>query len=267
MYKSIYVALDNSEHSDAGTTVALELAEAFSSRCIGMHVYAARMHDYRFKQMEYTLPDEYQDEAELLRQRRIHDSLITTGLQLISESYTDVMRYRCLEREIEFEARARDGRNWEELVADIEEVRPDLVVMGALGTGAVKDSRLGSVADRVARRIRTDSLIVRRTGDAVMEGGIIVAIDGSPQSFGGLQVALSLGQALKKEVEAVAVYDPYLHYSVFNGIVDVLSEKASKVFRFKEQEALHEEIIDSGLAQIYEFASARRPGAGRGNGC
>ena len=100
-----------------------------------------------------------------------------------------------------------------------------------------------------------------------MKGGIIVAIDGSPQSFGGLQVALSLGQALKKEVEAVAVYDPYLHYSVFNGIVDVLSEKASKVFRFKEQEALHEEIIDSGLAQIYEFASARRPGAGRGDGC
>ncbi len=252
MYQSIYVALDNSEHSDAGTTVALKLAEAFSARCIGMHVYAARMHDYRFKQMEYTLPDEYQDEAELLRQRRIHNSLITTGLQLISESYTDVMRYRCLERDIPFEARARDGRNWEELVADINEVRPDLVVMGALGTGAVKDSRLGSVADRVARRIRTDSLIVRRTGDAALDGDIIVAIDGSPQSFGGLQVALELGKALRKRVEAVAVYDPYLHYSVFNGIVDVLSEKASKVFRFKEQEALHEEIIDSGLAQIYE---------------
>ncbi|MHB8490426.1 MAG: universal stress protein [Candidatus Dormibacteria bacterium] len=252
MYTSIYVALDNSEHSDAGTSVAVRLAEAFSARCIGMHVYAARMHDYRFKQMEYTLPDEYQDEAELLRQRRIHDSLITTGLQLISESYTDVMRYRCLEREIPFEARARDGRNWEELVADINETRPDLVVMGALGTGAVKDSHLGSVADRVVRRIRSDSLVVRRTGDAAMAGDIIVAIDGSPQSFGGLQVALGLGKALGKRVEAVAVYDPYLHYSVFNGIVDVLSEKASKVFRFKEQEALHEEIIDSGLAQIYE---------------
>ena len=93
---------------------------------------------------------------------------------------------------------------------------------------------------------------MRRTGDAALEGDIIVAIDGSPQSFGGLQVALELGKALRKRVEAVAVYDPYLHYSVFNGIVDVLSEKASKVFRFKEQEALHEEIIDSGLAQIYE---------------
>jgi nucleotide-binding universal stress UspA family protein len=252
MYQSIYVALDNSEHSDAGSTIALELAEAFSARCIGMHVYAARMHDYRFKQMEYTLPDEYQDETELLRQRRIHDSLITTGLQLISESYTDVLRYRCLERGLPFEARARDGRNWEELVSDINEVQPDLVVMGALGTGAVKDSRLGSVADRVARRIRTDTLIVRRTGDAAMDGDIIVAIDGSPESFGGLEVALRLATALHKRIEAVAVYDPYLHYNVFNGIVDVLSEKASKVFRFKEQEALHEEIIDSGLAQIYE---------------
>ena len=253
MYSTIYVALDNSEHSDAASTAALELAAAFSSRVIGMHVYAARMHDYRFKQMEYTLPEEYQDEAELLRQRRIHDSLITTGLELISDSYTDVLRYRCLERNVEFEARMRDGRNWEELVADIDESDDvDLVVMGALGTGAVKESQLGSVTDRVARRIRRDLLIVRSTGDAAMEGGILVAIDGSPQSFAGLRTALDLGRALSKPVEAVAVYDPYLHYAVFNGIVDVLSEKASKVFRFKEQEALHEEIIDTGLAKIYE---------------
>jgi nucleotide-binding universal stress UspA family protein/rubredoxin len=252
MYRSVYVALDNSEHSDAATTVALSLAEAFSARCVGTHVYAARMHDYRFKQMEYTLPEEYQDEAELLRQRRIHDSLITTGLQLISDSYTDVMRYRCLERGIPFEARMRDGRNWEELVADINENDWGLVVMGALGTGAVKESRLGSVTERVVRRVRTDTLVVRRTGDAAMQGDILVAVDGSPQSFGGLRTALALGRALNKRVEAVAVYDPYLHYSVFNGIVDVLSEKASKVFRFKEQEALHEEIIDTGLAKIYE---------------
>ena len=252
MYRSVYVPLDNSEHSDAAGGVALALAEAFSARVVGMHVYAARMHDYRFKQMEYTLPEEYQDEAELLRQRRIHDSLITTGLQLISDSYTDVMRYRCMERGVQFEARARDGRNWEELVADVNEVRPDMVVMGALGTGAVKESRLGSVADRAVRRLRTDTLIVRRVGDAAMRGDILVAVDGSPQSFGGLRAALALGRAFGKRVEAVAVYDPYLHYAVFNGIVDVLSEKASKVFRFKEQEALHEEIIDTGLAKIYE---------------
>jgi nucleotide-binding universal stress UspA family protein/predicted Zn-ribbon and HTH transcriptional regulator len=253
VYSSIYVALDNSEHSDAASTVALEMAAAFDARIIGMHVYAARMHDYRFKQMEYTLPEEYQDEAELLRQRRIHDSLITTGLELISDSYTDVLRYRCLERGVDFEARMRDGRNWEELVADVDESDDvGVVLMGALGTGAVKESQLGSVTERVARRIRRDLLVIRRTGEGAMEGGILVAIDGSPQSFAGLRTALALGRALRKPVEAVAVYDPYLHYAVFNGIVDVLSEKASKVFRFKEQEALHEEIIDTGLAKIYE---------------
>jgi len=79
-----------------------------------------------------------------------------------------------------------------------------------------------------------------------------VAIDGSPQSFAGLRTALELARVFDKQVEAVSVYDPYLHYAMFNGIVDVLSAEASKVFRFKEQEQLHEEIIDTGLAKIYE---------------
>src|SRR5712692_10186867 len=39
---------------------------------------------------------------------------------------------------------------------------------------------------------------------------------------------------------------------MFNGIVGVLNDKASKIFRFKEQEQLHEEIIDTGLAKIYQ---------------
>jgi nucleotide-binding universal stress UspA family protein len=84
-----------------------------------------------------------------------------------------------------------------------------------------------------------------------LAGPIVVAIDGSSQSFAGLRSALEMGRALDLPVEAVSVYDPYLHYVLFNGIVGVLSEKASKVFRFKEQEALHEEIIDTGLAMIY----------------
>ncbi len=39
---------------------------------------------------------------------------------------------------------------------------------------------------------------------------------------------------------------------MFNGVVGVLTEKAAKVFRFEEQNQLHEEIIDTGLAQIYQ---------------
>ena len=254
MYEKIYVPLDNSDHSNAAIEVAVRLAGATEARLVGSHVYAARMHDVRFKQMEFTLPEEYQDEQELERQRKIHDSLITRGLQLISDSYLDVMKAACDRAGLPFEYKTFDGKNWECLVDDINDSDYDLVVMGALGMGAVKDSMVGSVTDRVVRRIRKDSLVIRDThpfrGDA--SNRIVVAIDGSPQSFAGLRTAIELARVFGKQVEAVSVYDPYLHYAMFNGIVDVLSAEASKIFRFKEQEQLHEEIIDTGLAKIYE---------------
>ena len=254
MYRKIYVPLDNSDHSNAAIEVAVRLAQATEARLVGCHVYAARMHDVRFKQMEYTLPDEYQQEQELERQRKIHDSLITRGLQLISDSYADVMKAACDRAGLPFEYKSFDGKNWECLVDDINESDYDLVIMGALGMGAVKDSMVGSVTDRVLRRIRVDSLVIRDTHPFREDASdrILVAIDGSPQSFAGLRTALELARVFGKQVEAVSVYDPYLHYAMFNGIVDVLSAEASKVFRFKEQEQLHEEIIDTGLAKIYE---------------
>jgi nucleotide-binding universal stress UspA family protein len=254
VYEKIYVPLDNSDHSNAAVEVAIRLAQATRAQLVGTHVYAARMHDVRFKQMEYTLPEEYQHEQELERQRKIHDSLITRGLQLISDSYLDVMKAACDAAGLPFQYKTFDGKNWECLVDDVAESDYDLVIMGALGMGAVKDSMIGSVTDRVVRRIRVDALVVRDPhpfrGDA--SDRIVVAIDGSPQSFAGLRTAIALARALDKKVEAVSVYDPYLHYAMFNGIVDVLSAEASKIFRFKEQEQLHEEIIDTGLAKIYE---------------
>src|SRR6185437_2663077 len=254
MFETIYVPVDNSEYSNASIDIAIDLARAFGSHLIGSHVYAARMHDYRFKQMEYTLPEEYQDESELERQRKIHDTLITRGLRLISDSYLDVMQERCAMGQLPFQPKTFDGQNWQELVKDIEASAYDLVIMGAMGMGAVKESQIGSVCERVLRRIRADTLVIKDTRPLSdqRDGTIAVAIDGSPQSFGGLKIAIELGRALNRPVEALAVYDPYLHYSVFNSIVDVLSQEASKVFRFKEQEQLHEEIIDTGLAKIYE---------------
>ncbi len=254
MIESIYVPVDNSDHSDAAIAIAVALARATGARLVGCHVYAARMHDVRFKQMEYTLPDEYQDEQELERQRHIHDSLITRGLQLISDCYLEKLGQLASGVRVDVSYRTFDGKNWECLVKDVQDSGYDLVCMGALGMGAVKDSQLGSVADRLAHRLRTDLLVVRdpRCMAADASDRIVVGIDGSPQSFAALLTSLTLARLLAKQVEAVAVYDPYLHYGMFNGIVDVLTAEAAKVFRFKEQEQLHEEIIDSGLAQIYE---------------
>ncbi len=263
MYKTIFVPVDNSDHSMASIDLAVELAKRFDSELVGSHAYAARMHDYRFKQMEFTLPEEYLVEEEMEKQRKVHDTLITMGLELISDSYLTVMDKRCREEKLPFQPKMYDGKNWKIIVQDIEESDYDLVVMGALGLGAVRDSVLGSVCSRVVRRARTDMFIVKNTeafdhqmnGHAVGEadgGHIVVGIDGSPESFAGLKTALELGRKLDKRVEAVSVYDPYLHYAMFNSIVNVLTEKASKVFRFKEQEQLHEEVIDTGLAKIYQ---------------
>ncbi len=253
MIKKIYVPVDNSDYSDASIALAVAFAKKFGSQLVGSHVYAAKMHDVRFKQMEYTLPEEYQDEVELEKQRRIHDTLITMGLQLISDSYLEVMKQKCTELDIPFEAKMPEGKHYIKLVEDIKASDYDLVIMGALGMGAVKDSLIGGVCERVVRRINTDTLVVRDLETLEEhDGNILVGIDGSPESFSGLKTAIQLGQKFDKQVEAVGVYDPYLHYIVFNSVVNVLTERAARTFRFKEQEQLHEEVIDTGLAKIYQ---------------
>ena len=93
MFNKIYVPVDNSEHSMTSVELAIDLAKRFGSELVGCHAYAARMHDIRFKQMEFTLPEEYQVEEEMEKQRNIHDTLITMGLELISDSYLDCLLY------------------------------------------------------------------------------------------------------------------------------------------------------------------------------
>jgi nucleotide-binding universal stress UspA family protein len=254
MYKTIYVPVDNSEHSNAAVELAVALGKAFGAELVGSHVYAAKMHDYRFRQMEYTLPPEYQHEEEMEKQRRIHDSLITMGLQLISDSYLEVMAQKAAAAGLTCRKVMIDGKNYAELVRDIRGSDYDLVVIGAVGMGAVKASSLGSVCERVVRRVHTDALVVKSVvpPTALPDAPIVVGIDGSLESYAGLRSAVMLGKAFNRRIEAVAVYDPVLHYTVFHSLATVLTEKAAKVFKFKEQEQLHEEVIDTGLAKIYQ---------------
>ena len=127
----------------------------------------------------------------------------------------------------------------------------DLVVIGAMGMAAVKDTVLGTVTERIVRRVKhADTMIVKDLDRSPFEH-IVVAVDGSAKSLGGLKRAIELARDFGGTVEAISVFDPYFHYAMFHSIAGVLSSKAQKVFRFKEQEKLHEEIIDSGLAKIY----------------
>jgi len=190
--------------------LSVELAQALNARVTGSHVYAAALHDVRFKQMEFTLPDEYKEETELEKQRRIHDALITRGLQLISDSYLAPMAALSDDLGVPYEGKTFDGKNFEELVHDVEASDYDLMVMGALGVGAVKQSQAGSVCERVLRRTEVDSVVIRQPEGLALDssGDIMVALDGSEFSWGALKAAARLAEATGRDVEVVSVHEP-----------------------------------------------------------
>jgi len=250
MYKNIMVMLDNSSYSLWSLDMAMELAEQFGSTLTGNHVYAAQLHEDRFVQMEPGLPAKYQDPVELQRQRDIHSTLIEKGLSIISNSYLEVFQERCKVKKIPCERKVMEGKNYSKIVEDVAGSSYDLVTMGIRGLGEVDSSRVGSVCERVTRRIRVNALIAKN--DAKLAGGTIaVCIDGSEQSYAGMRTAISLAKNMGCKIVALAVFDPAFHYRVFDNIAKVLSEEDSKVFHFEDQKVLHEEIIDTGLERIY----------------
>ena len=256
MFKNIYLPVDNSDYSNECIELALEFATQGETTITASHVYAAKMHDVRFRQMESGLPEEYQDEQELEKQRNIHDQLITKGMEVITDSYLEVPKQRSGDEKIKFVGKSLEGRNWIELVRDIKESDYDLVIMGALGLGAIKDSQMGTVTERVIRRIQTDTLIVKNLpalhGEKPTSGKIVVAVDGSGHAYGGLKTAIDLAKQLNRPLEVISTFDPYFHYAMFNSLTGVLTKEAGKVFKFEQQEKLHEDIIDKGLAKIYQ---------------
>ncbi len=250
-YSEILLAVDSSDHANRGVEEGITLAKAWGARVTAAHVYAAQMHDLRFRQMEGGLPERYRQEQELEHQRDVHNDLITRGLSIIADCYLDQPERACGAAGLAFARRALEGKNYRQLAEEANSGNYDLLVMGALGLGAVAESRLGTVCERVVRRSAIDTLVIKLPTRSIAEGPIVVAIDGSARSYGGLLTALALAQEWHVPLHVVSAFDPYFHYVAFNRIAGVLSEEAGKVFSFQDQERLHEEIIDSGLAKIY----------------
>ena len=248
----ILVALDQSDYANQAVRQALRLARSAGGTITGIHAYAAKLHDRRFKQMEGGLPERYQREKEMEEQREVHEDLIGMGLGIISDSYHDAAGELCGQTDVPFERLSPEGKNYTCIVDALNAGKHDVLALGALGLGAVAGSTIGSVCERVVRRSPIDCLVIKDRRREIGDGPIVVGMDGSPQSFGVLRTALDIARRLKADVHVVAAYDPYYHYVAFNKIAGVLSDEAGKVFRFKEQEQLHEELIDDGIAKIYQ---------------
>ena len=302
MYREIFVPVDNSPHSDWAVDRAIELCRKTGGRITGNHVYAARLHDVRFRQLETGLPAQFQTPDEIKKQRKIHDKLIEKGLQLIADSFLDQFGKRCEAAGVPLTRQLLEGINYEEIVNEVnrgagrlpgligfdpnraagydggERVRGDVRVgengrlvaeeedaaarlvgssgrqydvlaIGAHGLGRQPYSQLGGVVARVLRGVEKDVLIVR--DDRPFAGGrFLVCVDGSSYGYRAMRVALELAQAFGGSLFACSAFDVEYHHVVFHNIKDVLSYQASKVFKFEEQEELHNNIIDKGLLKL-----------------
>jgi nucleotide-binding universal stress UspA family protein len=302
MYTEVFVPVDNSSHSDWAVDRAIELVRSSGGRITANHVYAARLHDVRFRQLETGLPAQFQTPEEIKRQRKIHDKLIEKGLQLIADSFLDQVGTRCERAGVPLTRQLLEGINYEEIVREVnrgagrlpgligfdpnraasydgsEKVRGDvrlgedgrilaededdaarlvgtsgrrydLMVIGAHGLGRQPYSQLGGVVARTLRGVEKDTLVVR--DDRPLEGGcIMVCVDGSSYSYRGMKKALELARAFHARVFVCSAFDVEYHHVVFHNIKDVLSVQASKVFKFEEQEELHNNIIDKGLLKL-----------------
>ena len=302
MYREVFVPVDNSQHSDWAVDRAIELCRRTGGRVTGNHVYAARLHDVRFRQLETGLPAQFQTPEEIKRQRKIHDKLIEKGLQLIADSFLDQLGTRCASAGVPLVRQLLEGINYEEIVKEVNrgegrlpgligfdpnraagydggdrtrgDVRLgedgrivaededaaaklvgssgrsyDLVAIGAHGLGRQQYSQLGGVVARALRSIEKDMLIIRN--DASLDGGrFLVCVDGSSYSYRSMRVALELAQEFGASLYVCSAFDVEYHHIVFHNIKDVLSVQASKVFKFEEQEELHNNIIDKGLLKL-----------------
>lgn len=264
-FKKILLCLDNSVDSRAATEVALGLSERNATTITGLHVYAAALHTERFSQMEQYLPERYQNKEILAEQRSAHTTLITKGLEIISDSYMAPLTEVGKKTGIRTETVKREGKNYAEILREAhknlksEGEAPeescgsyDLTIMGARGLGTLdtpEEDGCGSVTERVARAIRTDILIVR---PADKGGDIVVAIDGSAEGYGALMVAIAIAKKLNANIKAVSAFDPLYHQVAFQSLEGVLSKADGELFKLEEQEKLHTEIIDQNLAALYQ---------------
>jgi len=302
VYREIFVPVDNSQHSDWAVDRAIEMCRKSSGRITGNHVYAARLHDVRFRQLETGLPAQFQTPEEIKKQRKIHDKLIEKGLQLIADSFLDQLGKRCEAAGIALTRQLLEGINYEEIVSEVnrgtgrlpgligfdpnraagydggDKVRSDvklgengrivaededsaarlvgtsgrqydLLAIGAHGLGRQQFSQLGGVAARVLRGVEKDVLIVRDQ-QPLTGGRFMVCVDGSSYSYQAMKAALELADAFGGSLFVCSAFDVEYHHVVFHNIKDVLSYQASKVFKFEEQEELHNNIIDKGLLKL-----------------
>jgi nucleotide-binding universal stress UspA family protein len=247
MYNNILVSIDNSSYSNYAEKIGIALSEKYNAKINGLHVYSGRFHRIRFNKLEDFLPEKYQVEDVLEYQRKIHSVLIERGLEIISYEYMKNLHHKCKQNNIRFEEKLIDGKNTDIIKEELE--KNDLLIIGAQGIGEIKNlSKIGSNTRRILRTSSKDIFIAKKPCHF---NTILVGIDGSTYSFHVLEKVIDIASKFDSAVNIVSCYDPVLHRNVFSLLTKVLSSEAGNVFKFNEQQELHNMVIDRSLEELY----------------
>ena len=98
----------------------------------------------------------------------------------------------------------------DELIRSIDDLKPDLVVMGSRGLSDLRALIVGSVSHRVLSHAGCPILIVR--GDPKLEAPkrLLLAFDDSRHSQRAARVAIDLAKATGAEIEVVSISQPLI---------------------------------------------------------
>ncbi len=247
--RKIIVCFDNSDQSFSASRAALDIARTFASEVVGVHGYNAFMHEGAFKIMEPTLPQQYQHEEILQKQREVHKRLINVGMEKISLSYLKPIEDLFRDAGIPFRARVKEGKNFRTVSGLIAEEEGDLVVMGASGFNANGNGFVGSVCLRVLRMNDRHFLIMKKPLN-LSKPTFVVGLDGSLSAIRALKAARVFAEKFGAQLHLAYVFDSSLHKDIFGRLKESVINKEGFYFSAKEQEKIHDEFIDKGLARV-----------------
>jgi nucleotide-binding universal stress UspA family protein len=182
----VLVATDGPEQAELVVSTAVGLAEETGSELHVVHVLAlpiGSLHDY-----PYSLDTELQEEIEKKAQAEFEES---------------VERIRRSGRAVEA-AYFRVGRPDAQIVAQAEEIRAGLIVVGSRGFGAIRRALIGDASHSVVRHAHCPVTVVRGEA-AVFPTKILLATDNSREAKLAANTAIDLANRTNSDLHVVHV--------------------------------------------------------------
>jgi len=209
---AILVPVDFSDASKHAVGYGLSLARQYNARLILVHIVSGAL------PVSFNIPTESfrleKDEADSAK-RELQD-LIPPDRRggILPETIVRV------------------GDVKDELLAIVSETKADLVIMGSHGRNAVDRWILGSVTERMLRKIPAPVITVSRLGESsaldkgepVRLGRILYATDLSEDTFSGLKASIDLAQRYNAQLTVLHVIPDFKYAYWGSGFGNVFGE-------------------------------------------